>query len=128
MLPAAAVRESAWAAAIVYAARLAGVWAGCWLGAEASGTSPEVGRCLWMGMVTQAGIALGLAKAVAQRFPDWGPDFAGEMGGRRQYMGRRRQYMGGSRVGGGGGRTGRSICLPASCPPLLERDGAMDAS
>lgn len=26
-------------------------------------------------MVTQAGVAIGLAKNVADRIPDWGPDF-----------------------------------------------------
>ena len=30
----------------------------------------------------QAGIALGLAQAVAARFPEWGPDFAGRPGSR----------------------------------------------
>ena len=28
-----------------------------------------------MGLVQQAGVAMGLAKAVAVRFPEWGPDF-----------------------------------------------------
>lgn len=71
-----AVRDSLWAAAILYVVRLAGVWLGCWLGAGAGGTPPDVGQRLWMGMITQAGIALGLAQSVAARFPTWGPDFA----------------------------------------------------
>ena len=29
----------------------------------------------WMGYVTQAGVALGLARAAALRFPEWGEDF-----------------------------------------------------
>jgi hypothetical protein len=28
-----------------------------------------------LAMVTQAGVAIGLAKNVADRIPDWGPDF-----------------------------------------------------
>lgn len=76
----AAVRDSLWAALILYVVRLAGVWLGCWVGAEAGGTPPDVARRLWMGMVTQAGIALGLAQTVAARFPAWGPDYAGGEG------------------------------------------------
>ena len=49
----AAVRDSLWAAAILYVVRLAGVWLGCWLGAGAGGTPPVVGQRLWMGMITQ---------------------------------------------------------------------------
>lgn len=49
----AAVRDSLWAAAILYVVRLAGVWLGCWLGAGAGGTPPDVGQRLWMGMITQ---------------------------------------------------------------------------
>lgn len=49
----AAVRDSLWAAAILYVVRLAGIWLGCWLGAGAGGTPPDVGQRLWMGMITQ---------------------------------------------------------------------------
>ncbi len=69
-----------WAALIIYTVRLAGIWLGCWVGAEVGGTPPDVSRRLWMGMVTQAGIALGLAQTVAARFPSWGPDYAGKRG------------------------------------------------
>lgn len=74
------MRDSLWAAGILYVVRLGGVWVGCWLGAEAGGTPHDVARRLWMGMITQAGIALGLAQTVASRFPTWGPDYAGEGG------------------------------------------------
>ncbi|KAL4419768.1 hypothetical protein ABPG75_006866 [Micractinium tetrahymenae] len=76
-----AVRDSLWAALILYVVRLAGVWLGCWVGAEAGGTPLDVSRRLWMGMVTQAGIALGLAQTVAARFPAWGPDYAALVAG-----------------------------------------------
>lgn len=66
-----------WAAAWIYIARLVGIWIGCWSGGWISGTAPRVLRQrLWQGMVTQAGIALGLGKIVASRFGDsWGEDF-----------------------------------------------------
>jgi Kef-type K+ transport system membrane component KefB len=66
-----------WAAAWIYTARLVGIWVGCWSGGWMSGTAPRVLRQrLWQGMVTQAGIALGLGKIVASRFGDsWGGDF-----------------------------------------------------
>lgn len=55
----AAVRDSLWAAAILYVVRLAGVWLGCWLGAGAGGTPPDVGQRLWMGMITQVHLEVG---------------------------------------------------------------------
>tara|TARA_R110002012_G_scaffold65595_1_gene171651 strand:- start:17512 stop:19446 length:1935 start_codon:yes stop_codon:yes gene_type:complete len=33
-------------------------------------------KVIWMPFISQAGVALGLATAVANQFPDWGPDFA----------------------------------------------------
>ena len=67
------------AAALVWAVRLAAVYCGSWLGAWLGGTPPEHRRRVWYGMITQAGVAMGLAKAVAARFPDWGPDFVALM-------------------------------------------------
>ena len=63
----------------MWAARLAAVYCGSWLGAWLGGTPPEHRRRVWYGMITQAGVAMGLAKAVAARFPDWGPDFVALM-------------------------------------------------
>ena len=51
----AAVRDGLWVAALLYLVRLAGVWAGCSLGAGAGGTPHDVAKRLWMGMVTQVG-------------------------------------------------------------------------
>lgn len=39
------------------------------------GVPRELRRCIWMGMITQAGVALGLARTVLARFPHWGGDF-----------------------------------------------------
>lgn len=58
---------------------MAAVYCGSWLGAWLGGTPPEHRRRVWYGMITQAGVAMGLAKAVAARFPDWGPEFVALM-------------------------------------------------
>ncbi|KAK9830422.1 hypothetical protein WJX72_011685 [[Myrmecia] bisecta] len=71
-----AVLGTLWIAVVVWAVRLGaiycGSWVGCWLGRSPT----DHRRRMWYGMVTQAGVALGLAKSVATRFPDWGPEFA----------------------------------------------------
>ncbi|EIE22773.1 hypothetical protein COCSUDRAFT_42394 [Coccomyxa subellipsoidea C-169] len=64
-----------WVAVAVYAVRLLAVYLGSRLGAWVGGTPTEHRRKVWQGMITQAGVAMGLAKAVAVRFPAWGPDF-----------------------------------------------------
>lgn len=65
-----------WAAAGLAGVRGCAVWAGSWLGGTLGRAEPDIRRRLWQGMVTQAGIAMGLAKAVAARFPSWGQDFS----------------------------------------------------
>lgn len=45
------------------------------------GVPPELRRRVWQGMVTQAGIALGLGRILAVRFPGWGPDLAALLAG-----------------------------------------------
>jgi hypothetical protein len=70
-----ALSESLWVAAIVVAARLAAIMAGSWAGCAASGVRPEVARRFWLSMVTQAGVALGLARIAGAHFPGWGHHF-----------------------------------------------------
>ncbi len=41
-------------------------------GLRSSGVDPETGRHLWTGLVSQAGITLGLAAALAAEHPTWG--------------------------------------------------------
>ena len=60
-------------AGALVAARAAGVALGAWLGAAAGSVGPALRRQLWRGMLTQAGIALGLVRVVERRFPEWGP-------------------------------------------------------
>lgn len=48
--------------------RIAGIRTGTWLGGRWA-KAPVEGRFVWMGLVSQAGVAIGLASAVAQAYP-----------------------------------------------------------
>lgn len=52
----------------IVAVRIGAIWAGTQLGARWAGAG-ESGRLVWMGLVSQAGVAIGLASAVAQAYP-----------------------------------------------------------
>ena len=54
------------------AARIALIRVGVRVGLRASGTRDRVGDYVWTGLISQAGITLGLAAAVAAEFPTWG--------------------------------------------------------
>ena len=56
--------------------RLMGIALGSWSGGRLAGEPERFNRIAWMSYITQAGVALGLAKGVAVAFPDWGPAFA----------------------------------------------------
>ncbi|KAG1666179.1 hypothetical protein FOA52_012026 [Chlamydomonas sp. UWO 241] len=70
-----ALRDTLGPALLIVAVRLACVWAGAWAGCVAGGASMEACRNMWLAMVTQAGVAMGLARLVGTRFPSWGPPF-----------------------------------------------------
>jgi Kef-type K+ transport system membrane component KefB len=53
-------------------ARLALIRAGTELGVRLSGIDPATGQLVWMGLVSQAGVTLGLTVLVASEFPSWG--------------------------------------------------------
>lgn len=57
--------------------RMAALWGGVRLGARWAGTSGEEGRYVWMGLVSQAGVAIGLAAILAEAYPGLGPYLAG---------------------------------------------------
>jgi len=57
---------------VLAAVRLVGIAIGAGLGAQWAGAEESVRRYGWMGLVSQAGVALGLATLVADRFPDIG--------------------------------------------------------
>jgi Kef-type K+ transport system membrane component KefB len=56
--------------------RAAGIWGGARLGARWAGTTEET-RLVWMGLVSQAGVAIGLAAILAEAYPVRGPLLAG---------------------------------------------------
>ncbi len=60
----------------LFAVRVVGIAIGSWIGTTAAGESPGVRRISWMAFITQAGIALGLAREVAVQFPALGDAFA----------------------------------------------------
>lgn len=60
----------------LFAIRAVGIAAGSWLGASWAGEPTGQRRLFWAGFITQAGIALGLAREVAVQFPSLGDAFA----------------------------------------------------
>ena len=63
-------------ALLLFVARLAAIFIGSFSGGLLSGDPMRFNRISWMSYVTQAGIGLGLSKAVAVEFPEWGISFA----------------------------------------------------
>ncbi len=63
-----------WVGAAYVAARLVGKIGGAWIGVAWSRGSPELGRFLGMGMLCQAGVAIGLADFVATHWGQSTPD------------------------------------------------------
>lgn len=53
-------------------ARLVLIRLGGYLGVRLSGADPAVAGLVWMGLVSQAGVTLGLTIIVGSEFPDWG--------------------------------------------------------
>lgn len=53
-------------------ARIGFIWLGVRAGLRASGLDDASGRYVWTGLISQAGITLGLASALATEFPTWG--------------------------------------------------------
>ncbi len=63
-------------AVLLFVVRIASIAAGSMLGARIAGESGHLSRRGWMAMITQAGIALGLAREAAIQFPSLGDGFA----------------------------------------------------
>lgn len=63
-------------AVALFAVRVGGLALGTFLSSRVAGEPPEFRRFSWMAYVTQAGIALGLAREVAVQFPTLGDAFA----------------------------------------------------
>jgi Kef-type K+ transport system membrane component KefB len=56
-------------------ARTFGIWGGARLGARWARTSPDEERYVWLGLISQAGVAIGLATIVAEVYPERGAQF-----------------------------------------------------
>lgn len=52
----------------IAALRAGAIWAGAWLGGRWAGAGPEERGLVWMGLVSQAGVAIGLAAIVAEAY------------------------------------------------------------
>ncbi|GMH43563.1 hypothetical protein BSKO_11485 [Bryopsis sp. KO-2023] len=65
----------AWFSVVIFAVRLVALYCGCRVGCVLGSCSKEQANVVWMTMVTQAGVALGLARMVGVRFPGWGHHF-----------------------------------------------------
>ena len=62
-------------ALVIVLARTALTWGGARLGARLGGSPPQVARLGWLGLISQAGVTLGLSLLVAREFPTWGSQF-----------------------------------------------------
>ncbi|MFZ1397994.1 MAG: NAD-binding protein, partial [Candidatus Promineifilaceae bacterium] len=60
----------------LFVVRASGIGIGSFLGGKIAGEPAEFNKYAWMGLITQAGIALGLAREVAVEFPTLGDAFA----------------------------------------------------
>ena len=58
----------------IVAVRLGGIWLGTQLGGRWGGASAAERRYVWMGLVSQAGVAIGLATVLAQVYPERGAE------------------------------------------------------
>ncbi len=64
-------------ALVLFFVRMAAIFVGSYLGGTLAGESRQFRRLAWAGLITQAGIALGLAREVSVEFPDTlGSEFA----------------------------------------------------
>jgi len=67
------ILKTAWViTAAMIIARAAALWAGTYLGASLAGDPPVLRRHAWMGFLAQAGVTLGIANIIRERFPVWG--------------------------------------------------------
>lgn len=57
--------------------RAAAIWGGVRIGARWAGATGDESRYVWMGLVSQAGVAIGLAAILAEAYPGRGPYLAG---------------------------------------------------
>jgi Kef-type K+ transport system membrane component KefB len=61
-----------WVAVAVSVTRGLGIWFSTRLGASYARIDPPLGNMVWMGLISQAGVTLGLTLLVAGEYPTWG--------------------------------------------------------
>ncbi|HSJ65018.1 MAG TPA: cation:proton antiporter [Gemmatimonadaceae bacterium] len=54
--------------------RAFGIWGGSYIGARLTGASPEERSYTWMGLIAQAGVAIGLVVVIAENYPERGAE------------------------------------------------------
>jgi Kef-type K+ transport system membrane component KefB len=54
--------------------RAFGIWGGSYIGARLTGASPEERSYTWMGLIAQAGVAIGLVVVISENYPDRGAE------------------------------------------------------
>ena len=59
-------------AVAIAVARAIAIWGGAALGSRLAAVPEPVAGLIWMGLISQAGVTLGLATIVAREFPTWG--------------------------------------------------------
>ncbi len=59
-------------AVLVAAVRMGAIWLGARVAGRVSGLASASGHLAWLGVVSQAGVVLGLTVIVARQFPGWG--------------------------------------------------------
>lgn len=65
-----------WAVALaIVAVRLVLTWLGAWTAGRVVDLSEDVSRLAWRGLISQAGVTLGLSLLVQAAFPEWGATF-----------------------------------------------------
>jgi hypothetical protein len=52
--------------------RAAGIWTGCRIGGRWARVPAKTGNLVWMGLISQAGVAIGLATVIAEVYPTRG--------------------------------------------------------
>ena len=73
------VYKSSVVATLLVGARLLALYHAARIGCDAIGAPESHKNVAWMGYVTQAGVALGLVRTAAARFPQWGDEFGALM-------------------------------------------------
>uniref|UniRef100_A0A7S0MRY4 Cation/H+ exchanger transmembrane domain-containing protein n=1 Tax=Pyramimonas obovata TaxID=1411642 RepID=A0A7S0MRY4_9CHLO len=74
-----AIAKTLHIAVCIVVVRLVALMVGAGLGSKVAGCPPTQVQVAWLAYVTQAGVALGLIKSLAEHEPVWGPPFASLM-------------------------------------------------